>query len=381
LTREGWYYLAMLMFIIGGAVLRSVNLLVILAGAMIGPLLFNWRLVIASLTGLVVRRKLPPQITAGELLTVEIAVENSRKWMSSWLLTVEDWIDLDRQFARNSSLRAEARLVHVPAGGHALGTYKLTLHRRGRYRFGPLRVSTRFPLGLVLGQITLPDRGELIVAPRLGRLLPAWLSLIEATQTGDQRRHPERGSLEGDYYGLRPWQSGDSLRWVHWRTTAKLNQPVVRQFERRRNRDVAIVLDPYGPNQSSQREEGLAELAISLAATALVDLSSRGHSRLTLGIADRETRCYSGPSSGLFCEELLGELAELPLSRGASLQAAISRAIEAAPHGARIVVISPRAPDHPLLAQSQAELPIDPDDVAWIDTSSDQLESLFSLQP
>ena len=59
LTREGWYYLAVLTFIIGGAVLRSVNLLVILAGAMIGPLLFNWRLVIASLTGLVVRRKLP----------------------------------------------------------------------------------------------------------------------------------------------------------------------------------------------------------------------------------------------------------------------------------------------------------------------------------
>ena len=61
LTREGWYYLAVLAFIIGGAVLRSVNLLVILAGMMIAPLLFNWRLVMASLMGLSIRRKLPAE--------------------------------------------------------------------------------------------------------------------------------------------------------------------------------------------------------------------------------------------------------------------------------------------------------------------------------
>jgi hypothetical protein len=98
-----------------------------------------------------------------------------------------------------------------------------------------------------------------------------------------------------------------------------------------------------------------------------------------MGIADVEARCYSGPSSGLFCEELLGALAELRLSRGASIQAAISRVIETAPRGARIVVVSPRAPDHASLAQSQAELPIDPEDFAWIDVGGETLESLFSL--
>src|SRR6476660_2266458 len=91
LTHEGWYYLAVLAFIIGGAVLRSVNLLVILAGTMIAPLLFNWRLVMASLMGLTVHRKLPEQILTGQPLTVEVTVENQRWWMSSWLLTVEDW--------------------------------------------------------------------------------------------------------------------------------------------------------------------------------------------------------------------------------------------------------------------------------------------------
>src|SRR4029434_4933889 len=90
LTREGWYYSTVLAFIIGGAVLRSINLLVILAGLMIASLRFNWRLVMASLTGWVIHRRVPEQVLAGEPLTVEISVENTRWWMSSWLLTVED---------------------------------------------------------------------------------------------------------------------------------------------------------------------------------------------------------------------------------------------------------------------------------------------------
>src|SRR5436189_233732 len=157
LTREGWYYLAVLAFIIGGAVLRSINLLVVLAGMMIGPLLFNWRLVMASLMGLVVRRELPAQVVAGDPLTVEITLENTRWWLSSWLVVVEDWVErqgtgvgnhesiggnqtagrqtfweLVREWIRPSRLFrskigcAEALIAHVPAHGKSIGTYRLT---------------------------------------------------------------------------------------------------------------------------------------------------------------------------------------------------------------------------------------------------------------
>ena len=415
LTREGWYYLAVLAFIIGGAVLRNVNLLVVLAGMMIAPLLFNWRLVMASLSGLAVRRKLPEQMLAGEPLTVEIEVENSRWWMSSWLLRVEDWVEAGSGFGVQGSgqrtgdrgqgtgdgkqgwfqrLRsalsqvdffhlhatlASAVIAHVPARGKALGTYRITLHRRGRYRFGPLRLSTRFPLGLVKAQLVLPDYGELIVAPRLGRLLPQWTELLEAELVGDQRRHPQRGAADGDYYGLRPWQSGDSLRWIHWRTTAKLGRPVVRQYERRRSRDVALLLDPYLAAAATERDAGLLELAISLAATAVADLTTRGQSRLTVAIAGREPEVHSGPASSVFCEEILGRLAELAPAAGPSLGAALTQALEAAPPGIRLIVISPRAADAASLTSSSAELPLNPDDLAWIDTSSDRLPGLFVL--
>jgi uncharacterized protein (DUF58 family) len=418
LTREGWYYLAVLAFIVGGAVLRSVNLLVVLAGLMIAPLLFNWRLVMASLSGLAASRKLPEQMLAGEPLTVEIEVENSRWWMSSWLLRVEDWVEEGSGFRVQGSGREEAGvrsqgpgargrsswwqslrgrlqqldpfhsratlaatvIPHVPARARGIGTYRITLHRRGRYRFGPLRLSTRFPLGLVKAQLTLPEFGELIVAPRLGRLLPQWTALLEAEMVGDQRRHPQRGVSDGDYYSLRPWQSGDSLRWIHWRTTAKLGRPVVRQYERRRSRDVALVLDPFLPAVAREADQGLVELAISLAATAVHDIASRGQSRLTVALAGEVPEVHSGPASPLFCQEILTRLADLVPSRGHSLAESLTQALDAAPRGARLIVISPRAADAPSLAESTADLPLDPEDLAWIDTSSEQLPGLFVLE-
>jgi uncharacterized protein (DUF58 family) len=385
LTREGWYYLALLAFVLGGAVIRSGNLLLILAGMMIGPLIFNWRLVIAGLTGLIIKRQLPSPLVAGEQFTVEFRVANTKWWLSTHLLQIEDRIERalgdSPDVARpEPPLLATALIPHVPANGSASGDYRLKLYRRGVYQFGPLRCGTRFPLGLVRGQITLPAKAKIVVAPHLGRLLPTWTNLIEAEQFGDERRNPQRGLSEGDYYGLRPWQSGDSLRWIHWRTTAKLGRPIVRQFERRRSRDVAIILDPWLPPHSSPDDEALAELAISLAASALCDISTRGHSRLTLAICSRPPECLSGPASPPFCQELLTRLACIPLSRENGVSAALNQAIESAPRGSRLVIISPRSPTDPSLSESSVESNIDPDDLVWIDVSSDQLSSLYKIE-
>jgi len=271
-------------------------------------------------------------------------------------------------------------IPHVPTKAKAIGTYRITLHRRGKYRFGPLRASTRFPLGLVKAQLTFPAYAELIVAPRLGRLLPAWTALLEAEGVGDHRRHPQRGISDGDYYSLRPWQSGDSLRWIHWRTTAKLGHPVVRQFERRKSRDVSILLDPFLPPLATERDEGLAELAISLAATAVADLTSRGQSRLTLAIAGSPPQVHTGPASALFCQEVLARLAELPLTHGYSLADGLHEITQSAPQGARLIVISPRPGDALSPSEPAAELPLDPADVVWLDTGSERQNELFVLE-
>ena len=138
---------------------------------------------------------------------------------------------------------------------------------------------------------------------------------------GDQRRHPQRGVSEGDYYGLRPWQSGDSMRWIHWRTTAKMGRPTVLQFERQRNRDVALLLDPWlpaEPREQRRRPPGAGD-------------QPRGHGRrrshqprAPRGWSSRSPAASRNAGPGrrrrCFATSCCGELATLPAADGSSLR-------------------------------------------------------------
>src|SRR5688572_32528649 len=106
LTREGVYYVVVLAFIIGGAVLREVNLLVLLAGMMIGPLLFSWRWAALSLANLSVERRLPPTIAAGDPLIVDFEVFNHRRRLTSYAVVVTD-----RSEEHTSELQSQSNLV------------------------------------------------------------------------------------------------------------------------------------------------------------------------------------------------------------------------------------------------------------------------------
>ena len=105
-----------------------------------------------------------------------------------------------------------------------------------------MRLSTRFPFGLFSRTITVGETETLTVLPRLGHLTESWAARrLEAFAGADRRRG--LAGPEGDFYGVREWRSGDGRRLVHWRRSARLDRLVVRQFERPRNRDVAVLLD------------------------------------------------------------------------------------------------------------------------------------------
>lgn len=388
LSREGWYYVAVLAFIVGGAVLRNVNLLVVLAGMMVAPLVLNWRLVMASLRGLSVQRKLPPQASAGQPLSVELSLTNHRTSFSSWLVRLEDRVELVddplppvlqpqarwfkpwtwRKRASNI-LHPEAPIAHAPAGETSLTSYRVTFHRRGRYRFGPLRVLTRYPLGLVVGHIRFHQYDELTVVPRLGQLTAQWNELIEADSLGEQRRHPRRGFVEGDYYGLRPWQTGDSPRWIHWRTTAKLNTLTVRQFERQQSHDLAIIVDPWLPESPTVDDVARLEMAISLAATAVADMCQRIGGRLTFAIGGPTPRVWIAPVSPLLSEEILLALAQVVGRTESDWQGLMEELAPALSEVGRALVISPRHKD-------QAEVTAS---AGWVHVTEESIDQFLAL--
>lgn len=378
LCQEGWYYAAVLAFIVGGAVLRSVNLLVVLTGILIAPLLLNWRLVMASLRQIDVRRRLPTSVYAGEPLRIEFDVTNRRRWLGSWLLAIEDRLEMAYAGpSRQRPLVAKAIVAQLAPQDKTTASYELLIPCRGVYRLGPIRVSTRFPLGLVQGWFVLRDFDELIVAPRIGSLTPQWTRTLEAQRAGDEQRRANRGINEGDYYSLRPYQSGDSRRWIHWRTTAKLNVPMVRQFEREQSHDTIVVVDPWLPKEPSDADRGRLELALSFVASILGDFCQRGPCQLTIGVATDSPQVWSGASSAPFHREVLLHLARIAGHADCDLATTLRETLDNQPPDARPLVVSTRSQTAALATGIAPD--IDIATLRWFDVSDPTLSELFVL--
>ena len=195
---------------------------------------------------------------------------------------------------------------YVEAGQSRKGVY------RGRLPGRPLSVWPLAAFHAVSLRAVFADdhRGRepetLIVLPRLGRLTEGWTSRrLEAfTERGAASGRASRGifTASGE------WRGGDGRRLIHWRSSARLGRLVVRQFERPRTRDVAVVLDLWQPEHPAA-EDADAELAVSFAATVFADVCRKSGSNVTFGLTNAEPECVGGPASPAILQGLLERLA------------------------------------------------------------------------
>ena len=345
ICREGWRYLVLTAVVFVVAVVMGVNLTLILGGMLVGPVLFNWRLVVVTLRGLRVRRKLPRGVCAGDLLVVQVEAANTRRRPASWAVIVEDEIRPEGQTGRLAAGRPIVYFPYIRSGETRAEAYRGRLPQRGRYRFGPLKVSTRFPFGLLRRTITLAQEDELIVFPRLGRLAPDWITRHHEAFEGSQCRQARQSRVSGEFYGVREWRAGDSRRWVHWRASARHGSLVVRQFERPLNRDVAVLVDLWQPAKPGQADLENVELAVSFAATVVADVCRKGDSSLLLGTSAPAPACLDGPASLPLMEEAMEQLAVARADHEDRLPELLERALGQVEPGADVILVSPRKID------------------------------------
>jgi uncharacterized protein (DUF58 family) len=285
--------------------------------------------------------------------------------------------------AADVAQRVRILLPRVPAQGSCAASYRVQLTRRGRYRFGPLGAYTRFPFGLVRSGLLLPERPALLVTPRRGRLTQRWLQIVDARLQGSHSAGRFQGKLEGDFYGLREWRPGDSQRWIHWRTSARLGELTVRQFEQQRKRDVILVLDLWQPDSPTEQDLLQTEIAISFLATAVTDLAQRLHSPIVISVSGRETRYWAGPASTLIAHEVVDHLAEAAPGDGRQIGRVLEHVRTLGGARARSVVISTR--EAPVLTgadERNAGAPARgpqraPGHVTWINCGSESLRQYF----
>jgi uncharacterized protein (DUF58 family) len=222
----------------------------------------------ACLRRLVVTRRLPAAIHAGAPFLVGIAVRNAKKRVPAFSLEVEDMV------ARKPVDR-RCFYLKVPAGREQETAYRRTLPRRGVHRLSGLRVSTRFPFGLLRRSIDLDAPAELLVYPALlpvsELVLSSGLAELNDRQSTARTRH-------GEFESLREFRPGDDPRDIHWRTSARRGRRFVRQFEGNTGRTVVLALDDAQTKDPLPGRDPSApfEAAVSLTASAALVLLRQG---------------------------------------------------------------------------------------------------------
>jgi uncharacterized protein (DUF58 family) len=334
------YYLAIFAVVLGGAFLRQVNLLYLVAGFLVGPILLNYWLVGASLKRLSICRKFPMEICSGDLLIVSLELENRRRRLDGWALSVKDPIcRLGRKVTTGA-----VSFPYLIARSKQEAVYQGHIAQRGVYKIGPSVIESSFPFGLFRRSLTIGTSDELVVFPRPGLLNAQWLTRRHEAFEGGGHRHFRQSRIEGEFYGIRDWSDGDSYRTIHSRSSARHGKPIVRQFEQTYNRDVAVLVDLTCPLSSGKSEQELAQLtetAISFAATVIGALCRRGGANIWLSTTDEPNEIFSGAASVGLVGVMMRQLALVESSREDRLDETFNQMQKKVSAGTDWILVSP----------------------------------------
>lgn len=385
-TREGWHLLFILVFVLIGAVLRNVNLLVLLASLIAGMFVIQWRVCRRSLLYLDLKRKIPGNLRAGQAFEIQIQVDNQNRLLPAWLICAEERLERVEPYANQDAVGTTAVVPWVPANSSTAANYQCTLLHRGRYRLGPLKVSTAFPFGLMRGWFTQPFTDEIVVRPKRGQLLGRWQNLIQLERQGLAKTASRAGINEGEFYGLRAWQHGDSQRWIHWRTTARLNELAVRQFEQQQKLTLAIVVDLWSPTLSSaaSQPDPHIEKIISFVATLLEATTRQGNHQISVALAGKQLRISTRIQNRSVLESTLDDLAIISASESPDLVGAIEQLFPIMADNRSLLVISNReiAVDRlctGIRGESQRSI-MEKVQVRWINVTKGELDPFFKME-
>jgi uncharacterized protein (DUF58 family) len=257
------------------------------------------------------RRELTPaRIPAGQVAKVSIEVANPSR-LPTGLLLAEDTL------AYSLGTRPRFVLDRIEPGGKRRLSYPIRPDQRGKYLVGPLRIHVADTFGLVrVGDLAAAPAAALVVTPPITALRRAALT---GTWLGEGGTRTSTASAAGeDDVVPREYRDGDELRRVHWRSTARYGELMVRREEQRWRNRAVVFLDTRGSAHAGRGPSSSFEFAVAAAASIGVHLAGEG--------IDGEFLTDAGPAShpGSFEDALLETLAVVSPSRNATLSAGLA---------------------------------------------------------
>lgn len=210
----------------------------------------------------------PARVQAGQDARVLLRLENLSRLPTGTLL-MEDTLPY--------VLGGRPRFVlrRVESTGVREATYAVRTEVRGRFQVGPLTVRLTDPFGCAELDRAFSSAEELLVTPVVWPLPPVrfggdWLG------GGEGRTNQISISGEADS-AIREYREGDDLRRIHWRTSARTGELMVRRDEVPRQQRAAVLLDTRRGAHRGEGPSSSFEYAVSAAASVAVWLARQGY--------------------------------------------------------------------------------------------------------
>jgi uncharacterized protein (DUF58 family) len=208
---------------------------------------------------------------------------------------------------------------------------------RGRHRLEPLEVTITDPLGLERVEHRLHDDVDILVRPRI----PELTSLFSAygRREAGSARTAFRRPTGFEIHAVREYAPGEPLRAVHWPSTARRGQLMVKELEDAPREDVAVVLDQDADGVAGPPGSSSFDAAVRAAgAIALAHVVS-GH-RVVLAGTSPAAQPVRARSTGHEWEALLDVLAAIEPVAGARVDLTLRTPTTPVAHARELVVVT-----------------------------------------
>ncbi|MBN2025540.1 MAG: DUF58 domain-containing protein [Actinobacteria bacterium] len=173
--------------------------------------------------------------------------------------------------------RASFLITRIDGGGEASFSYLRGKLRRGVYENWPGYFYSEGILGLARHSSRLEVESQLTVLPHYEELgsFPLVDSFLHHQKTSQE--YSCKKGVGIDYYGVREFRSGDPLRHVHWKTTARRGELVVREFEQETGTPLVVLIDNRAGGDDHKHYRVLLDAEARLAASVVHYAHYAGH--------------------------------------------------------------------------------------------------------
>jgi uncharacterized protein (DUF58 family) len=365
LRAEGLYWLQTAALLLGVGLFKGINLLTLLGYALLAVAGLNLFVAGRRLKRLRGRRRLDQPVFAGAPCVVEVQVENAGRGALVGV-RVED---------RGEGHALSWFVARLEGHGRLTLRRQLVLPRRGRYAWGPVTAVSGYPFGLAERRRVLAPGEDVLVLPRPGWLhrgrFRHQLRSFDPRAERVRQRPVRHRAAQAELHGLRDYHPGDSPRSIHWRSSARRGELMVREFEDLPGDHLVLVFDPTPPAGAPAAADGDApdarfEAAVSLAATVCWEWCRRRGDRLVAALAGPEPVVLDGLTGPAHARRVLEALAvQQPAPADAPALLARLRCVALPPAAVVVVAAGPspladalrRGLNRPVTALDASEAP------------------------